>query len=98
MNKQKWNSLSPDIQKIITQINVEWAAKHGEAWDTSDAEGIVFFLNQGGQIIGLNSKEAERWKKAVAPIIDDYVTKTNEKGLPGKEIVDFTIKTLNSLQ
>jgi TRAP-type C4-dicarboxylate transport system substrate-binding protein len=98
MNKQKWNSLSPDIQKIISQINVEWAAKHGEAWDTSDAEGIVFFLNQGGQIIGLDSKEAARWKKAVAPIIDEYVAKTKEKGLPGKEIVDFTIKTLNSLQ
>jgi TRAP-type C4-dicarboxylate transport system substrate-binding protein len=98
MNKQKWNSLSPDIQKIIAQINLEWATKHGEAWDTSDAEGIVFFLNQGGQIIGLDSKEAARWKKAVAPIIDDYVTKTNEKGLPGKEIVDFTVKTLNSLQ
>ena len=98
MNKQKWNSLSPNIQKTITQINVEWAAKHGVAWDTSDAEGIVFFLNQGGQIIGLDSKEAARWEKAVAPIIDEFVAKTNEKGLPGKEIVDFTIKTLNSLQ
>ena len=98
MNKDKWNSLSADNQKIIEQINQEWIVKHGEAWDASDAEGIVFFLNRGNQIIGLDAKEAAKWKKAVAPIIDEYVKKTSAKGLPGREIVDFTIKTLNSLQ
>jgi len=98
MNRDKWNSLGAENQKIIDQINKEWIVKHGEAWDASDAEGIVFFLNQGGQIIGLDAKEAARWKEAVAPIIDDYIKKTNAKGLPGGEIVDFTKNTLNSLQ
>jgi TRAP-type C4-dicarboxylate transport system substrate-binding protein len=98
MNKDKWNSLSAENQKIIEQINSEWIIKHGEAWDSSDAEGIVFLLNQGSQIIGLDSKEAARWKKAVAPIIEDYVKKANGKGLPGREIVDYTVQTLTSLQ
>jgi len=98
MNKDKWNSISAANQKIIEQINMEWADKHGEAWDTSDAEGIVFFLNQGGEIIGLDAKEGERWKKAVAPIIDDYKANMNKKGFNGTELVDFTIETLNSLQ
>jgi TRAP-type C4-dicarboxylate transport system substrate-binding protein len=98
MNKAKWNSLSAANQKIITQINTEWADKHGEAWDTSDAQGIVFFLNQGSEIIGLDVKEAERWKKAVAPIISDYAADMTKKGFNGNELVDFTIKTLNSLQ
>jgi TRAP-type C4-dicarboxylate transport system substrate-binding protein len=98
MNKDKWNSISAANQKIIEQINKEWADKHGEAWDTSDARGIVFFLNQGGQIIGLDAKEGERWKKAVAPIISDYAADMTKKGFNGTEIVDFTIKTLNSLQ
>ena len=98
MNKAKWNSISAANQKIIDQINLEWADKHGEAWNTSDALGIVFFLNQGGEIIGLDAKESERWKKAVAPIIEDYKTDMNKKGFKGTELVDFTIKTLNSLQ
>ncbi len=98
MNKDKWNSLSPANQKIISQINKEWADKHGEAWDTSDAKGIVFFLNQGGEIIGLDAKEGQRWKKAVAPIVDEYTDKMNAKGMKGSEIVQFTIKTLESLQ
>jgi TRAP-type C4-dicarboxylate transport system substrate-binding protein len=98
MNKDKWNAISAANQKIIEQINMEWADKHGEAWDTSDAKGIVFFLNQGGQIIGLDAKEGERWKNAVAPIIEDYKANMDKKGLKGTETVDFTIKTLNSLQ
>jgi TRAP-type C4-dicarboxylate transport system substrate-binding protein len=98
MNKDKWNSLAADIQKIIEQINMEWAVKHGEAWDSSDAQGIVFFLNQGSEIIGLDTKEGERWKKAVEPIIADYIANMNKKGFNGTEIVDFTIKTLKSLQ
>jgi len=98
MNKDKWNSLPPDVQKIIEQINKEWAVKHGEAWDTSDAKGIVFFLNQGNEIIGLDAKEGERWKKAVEPIITDYAADMNKKGFNGTEIVDFTIETLKSLQ
>ncbi len=98
MNKDKWNALPADIQKIIRQINREWAVKHGEAWDSSDRVGTVYFLNQGGTIIGLDAKEAARWKKAVAPIIDDYIQKANKKGLNGKQIVDFTMLKLKELQ
>jgi TRAP-type C4-dicarboxylate transport system substrate-binding protein len=98
MNKNKWNSLSAANRKIIEQINMEWIDKHGEAWDTSDAQGIVFFLSQGGQIIGLDATEAERWKQAVAPIVDKYKADMNTKGFKGDELVDFTIKTLNDLQ
>ena len=94
MNKDKWNSLPADIQKTIEEINSEWVIKHGEAWDASDMEGIGYFLSQGGVIIGLDKKEAGRWKKAVRPVIDDYIQAMNKKGFNGKEIVDFTMKTL----
>ena len=89
MNKDKWKIIPPEDQRTIEQINREWVVKHGQAWDASDLEGIVFFLNQGGQIIGLDKKEAARWEKAVAPIAGEYAEKLNKKGFNGKEIVDF---------
>jgi len=98
MNKDRWKALPDDIKATIREVNNEWIPQHGEAWDTIDAEGMRFFLNHGGQIIGLDSNEAARWKMAVAPIIEDYVKILNEKGLNGQDIVDFTIKTLNSMQ
>ncbi len=98
MNKDKWNAIPPDIQKIIEAINDEWAVKHGEAWDTSDKEGMAYFLEQGNEVITLDDKESARWKAAVAPMIADYIKELNEKGLNGQEIIDFIISTLNKLQ
>ena len=98
MNKDKWNALPKDIQKTIEEINEEWVVKHGEAWDTSDMVGIRYFLNQGNEMIGLDEKEASRWKEAVAPILDNYAKEMTEKGFNGREIVDFTVKTLESVQ
>jgi TRAP-type C4-dicarboxylate transport system substrate-binding protein len=96
MNKDKWNSLPPDIQKTIREINKEWVKKHGEAWDTSDMAGIYFFLNQGGQIIGLDDEESLRWKKAVAPIAEEYIKTLNGKGFDGDEIVGFTMQAVQN--
>ncbi len=98
MNKDKWNALPPDVQKTIEEINAEWSVKHGEAWDSSDMEGVKYFLEQGNEMIGLDKKEAQRWKEAVAPMIEAYTKELDGKGFNGKEIVDFTVTTLNSLQ
>jgi TRAP-type C4-dicarboxylate transport system substrate-binding protein len=89
MNKDKWSAISPEDQKVISSINDEWAIKHGEAWDTSDVEGIRFFLQQGNTIFGLDKAESDRWVKAVTPVIDDYQKDLDKKGFNGKEIVDF---------
>ena len=67
-------------------------------WVSSDVEGIRYSLLLGHDIYGLDKKEAAKWKKAVEPVIDAYVADMNKKGFNGKEIVDFTVKTLNSLQ
>jgi len=94
MNKDKWNSLPADVRNMMEVINREWAVKHGEAWDASDMDGIRYFLNQGNEIIGLDNREAERWQKAVAPIIGGYQKTLDEKGFNGKEIVDFIMQSL----
>ncbi len=98
MNKDKWASLPADVQKTIGDINKEWAKKHGDAWDESDKIGKKFFLEQGNKMIPIDDKEAMRWKKAVAPIIDKYIKVLDGKKFNGKEIVDYIVKTLDTLQ
>lgn len=94
MNKDKWNSLPVKIQKIIDEINKEWMVKHGKAWDHSDLVGIKYLLKQGGTLIGLNKKESMRWKKAVRPIIGNYIKLLDKKGLNGKKVISFIEKDL----
>ena len=85
MNKNKWNALPKDVQDVFTQVSEEWIARTGKAWDDMDKAGRDFTLARGNQIIPLSAEESARWAKAVQPILDDYLKKMKEKGLPGDE-------------
>ena len=89
MNKDKWAKLTPEQQAVITKLNAEYARKHAEAWDASDAKGLAFFKEKGGQVLTQSDAEAAKWEAAAAPVIDNYIQKAGEKGLDGKAIVDF---------
>ena len=87
MNLKKWNALPKDIQKIMEDISNEWIDVHGKAWDQLDKEGRDYSKSLGNQIIPLTKAEDARWKRAVKPIINDYIKTSSEKGLPGKKAV-----------
>jgi TRAP-type C4-dicarboxylate transport system substrate-binding protein len=98
MNKDTWNSLLPDIQKIIEKINEEWIPKKGALWDEIDKSGLEFVNKRGHKIISLPRKEQERWVKAVRPLLDDYVNRMKAKSLPGDEALKFCSDRLKTLQ
>jgi TRAP-type C4-dicarboxylate transport system substrate-binding protein len=94
MNKAKWNSISPASQKAIEEINQEWIQKTAEAWDEIDKVGREYILGLGNEIITLSPEESARWKKAVEPIMTDYVKGSAEKGFDGQQALDLTLKAL----
>lgn len=87
MNKQKWESLPADIQKIFTDVSKEWLDKHGKAWDQADAEGYEFIKQLNHPVIKLSPEEQQKWKQAAAPVLENYVKMAKEKNLPGQELV-----------
>jgi TRAP-type C4-dicarboxylate transport system substrate-binding protein len=98
MNKQKWNALPPDVQKIIEQINEEWIEKHGKNWDAIDKEAYDFIDKLGNKVIPLSQEENARWAKAVNPMFDEYVKEKTAKGLPAAEALKFCRERLKQLQ
>jgi len=98
MNKDKWNALPPDVQKIIEQINEEWIEKHGRNWDAIDKPGMDLSLKLGNKIISLSAEENAKWAKAVQPLFDEYVKEKTAKGLPAEEAVKFCRERLKQLQ
>jgi TRAP-type C4-dicarboxylate transport system substrate-binding protein len=98
MNKKKWNSLPPDIQKIFREVNKEWADKHGTAWDTYDKEARDWMISQGKKIIALTPEENAKFAAAVKPMLGEYVEKMKKQGLPGKEALDFCLAELKKLE
>jgi TRAP-type C4-dicarboxylate transport system substrate-binding protein len=87
MNKQKWESLSADIQKVFTEVSKEWVDKHGQAWDQADKDGYAFIKQLNHPVISLSAEEQQKWKQAAAPVLENYIAKAKEKNLPGQELV-----------
>ena len=98
MNKNKWNSLPPDVQKIIDQVNEEWIVKQGQTWDEIDKLGMDFALKQGDTLIPLSKEEDAKWAKATQPLFDEYVKEKTAKGLPAEEALKFCLDRLKQLQ
>jgi len=89
MNKDKWNSLTPEQQNIIREINAEFALKHGQAWDKADEEGMAFFLEKGGKVISQSDEQSKIWAEKASSVIDEYINTASEKGIDGKAVVDY---------
>ena len=87
MNNKKWNSLPKEIQDVFDAVNNEWIEKHGKAWDQADREGWEFVKELKRETIKLAPEEEQKWVQAVAPILNEYVEKTKEQGLPGNEFL-----------
>jgi len=98
MNKDKWNSISPEDQKIIEEINKEWIEKQGKLWDQLEAEARKIFVEKGKKVVELSKEENERWTKLVQPILAQYAESMKAKTLPGQEALDFCLEYLKTNQ
>ncbi len=87
MNKAAWNNLSPDSQKVFTEVSNEWVTRHGQAWDQADQEGEAFIKGLHREVITLDESEQQRWQAAVKPVLDEYVTAAASKNLPGEQFL-----------
>jgi TRAP-type C4-dicarboxylate transport system substrate-binding protein len=94
MNKKKWQALPKGVQKVMTKVSKEWIAKHGAAWDESDAEGRKYTLSLGNEIIPLSREESEKWRAVVRPVMDEFIRVAEGKGRPAKKHVRYLEKQI----
>jgi TRAP-type transport system periplasmic protein len=89
MNKAKWNSLPPDIQKIFNEVSDEYSGKTAAVWDNVDIEAKKYAASKGHKFIPISNEEQTRWAKTIAPLYDNYVKEQSAKGLPAAEALKF---------
>ena len=87
MNKNKWEALPKDVQKVFDDVSQEWIAVAGKAWDEADVEGYKYSAELGNKVIKLSAAEEAKWEAAVKPVADGYIKNMESKGLPGKQAV-----------
>lgn len=87
MNPGKWDSFPPDIKSIMEKLNAQ--AKYWFFDElTRRKYGSPGPLKETGiEVYYLSPDEEQRWRKATEPIIHEWVSKMEARGLPGKEAV-----------
>jgi TRAP-type C4-dicarboxylate transport system substrate-binding protein len=89
MNKKKYESLPPDIQKIFDEVGDEWVDIHGDVWVSADDEGLKYVKELGKNIHKLSPAQEQKWIQSISPIIVEYQMEMDKKGLPGKKAVNL---------
>jgi TRAP-type transport system periplasmic protein len=88
MNRGKWDSLGADLQKIFTNVAAKYQPLTAVGWNVINAQGFQTAVSQGSEYITLSADEAARWKTAVLPVLDNYVTRMTARGLSEQETRD----------
>jgi len=93
MNLNTWNKLPDDVKKVIDKYSgkygfVEVSAKG--MWDKYDNYYLEWLKkNTTNEIIYWSDEEkAKAWELMREPVVDKWVSTAEEKGLPGKKVLD----------
>ncbi len=90
MNNDKWNSLSPEVQKAIEKVTAEYFDQAAMGlWDKQNQAAMNGAIQENGmEIITLPQTEADKWIEMVDPVQQEFVSNMNKQGFKGQEILD----------
>jgi TRAP-type transport system periplasmic protein len=94
MNMDVWKKLSPDIQKIIDELEPWVTAKALESEHLESAEAQKVMTGLGHKMIKLSPDELRKWYEGAKPVQEEWIAENQKKGLPAKAIFDETKKLI----
>lgn len=85
MNRAKYDSLAPDLRKLIDETTGIAAARRvGAAWDRAEAAGREYFLGKKAEIVVPDAAQHKAFRAAAKPVIDQTLADLEAKGMPAK--------------
>jgi TRAP-type C4-dicarboxylate transport system substrate-binding protein len=88
MNQKKYDSLPPDLRKVIDDLSGAWGAEfNGKVWDQNELVGIEAIKKAGATIYKVPPEERDRWAAKLKPVEEDWVKSVEAKGLPGRQLL-----------
>jgi TRAP-type C4-dicarboxylate transport system substrate-binding protein len=96
LNKDKYNSLSAGQKKVIDDhCTTEWAEKVASNWADFEAAGRTkIAATAGHEMVKLTPEQIEAWRKAVAPVTDQWAEGVKKVGADPKQVLDALRQSL----
>lgn len=93
MNQQRFEALSPKLQKLIVDTTGPDRATHfGHSWDEHETAGKTYLESNGVKIVALPEAEAFKMKDLMKPFISDAISAVAGKGKPAQAFYDAYVK------
>jgi len=88
MNRAKWDSLSDEHRKVLTDTGGIVGAKIlGKGWDDADVAGKKIAMEGGAKINTIDKAELAKWAAKISFMDDAWIKKADDAGLDGKALL-----------
>lgn len=95
MNKKRYESLPPDLKKIIDEhTGTEFSASIGRAWDEEKSHARQAAIDRGNVFNMISGSELDAFKKVGKQVSLDWIEEMAAKGHPAQEMYDTTRELL----
>jgi TRAP-type transport system periplasmic protein len=89
MNKAKYNSLPPDLKKVIdNNSGMATSAQWGKIQQGNDVPGRKSASDRGNTIYTVSAAEAQEFRRKSRTVEVEWVEDMNKKGFDGKKLLD----------
>jgi len=90
MNKPWYEGLAPAQKKVMDDhCNNEWAARVGNDWGNAEDAGRQKLVDKGGHtFVPVSAEQIAKWRTAVAPLYDQWITNADRAGINGRQALD----------
>ena len=93
MNMNKWNSLPPDVRKVMDDMRREHSEWTGRYVDQHVQDALAWSKeNHNHQVHAFSKEEDEAMRALLKPITERYVTRVTALGLPADNIVSDVLE------
>lgn len=96
MNKNTWNKLPKEAQKVITDVTTEMMPQTLCAAVTKESKkGIAISKERNHEIIDLSPGDLAKWRETGKPAWDKWVKDMEARGLPGRAVLDEAVRLVD---
>jgi TRAP-type C4-dicarboxylate transport system substrate-binding protein len=99
MNKDKWESLPPEIQAVFRKASDEnFLRRIGKLWREDEQRGVDLMTKFKREHIVLTKEETEAFRIKLEPVIDKWVEDVKKEGIDGRKLVNKARKLIKKYE
>ena len=95
MNLRKFNSLPPEVQKILVEVGRGYEEQAGKSLNARQAAGLAGLAKVGAKMKVLPEAARAGWAKSLAGFPSRQAKDADGRGMPGTEVMKNYIDAVN---